>query len=264
MSICMLFPPISFKYFRSVCKLIQWGFSINTSFPWVQSSLSSSIYRLFTNENAAKSRRKERWKESRQEGRHGWQEEAITKKEGNLLDLHLQSHETSPPRHWYLKQGHVHHELLRSRCLRAYRRWSFPPCSLQQEVNHYISWDPNRCSSSSSRWIGQACRQWRHQSRHQIHQQQVNSLLFATNKTTALLGATTWIKRSWPNAICMPLLWKQLQRDFLNRNTLKFLLLKSSKYCNLDCTQIHKLITMKFVFSWFILSKCISVKYYNS
>ena len=38
--------------------------------------------------------------------------------EGELWNLHLQGVETSSPRHWHLRKGHVDHEQFRERHLR--------------------------------------------------------------------------------------------------------------------------------------------------
>jgi len=41
-----------------------------------------------------------------------------------------------------LKQVHPNDELVRQRHLRAHRHRSFPPCPLQQEINHQLLRDP--------------------------------------------------------------------------------------------------------------------------
>merc|ERR1712004_503967 len=86
------------------------------------------------------------------------QQEEVQEKEGILRHLHLQGVEASPPRHWNLLQGHEHHELFRQRYLRTYRRRGFPFGSLQQEVHHHLSRDPNRRQAPPPRRVGQARR----------------------------------------------------------------------------------------------------------
>lgn len=71
------------------------------------------------------------------------QEEEEAQEEGELRHLHLQGVEAGAPRHRYLQQGHVDHELVRERHFRAHRRRSFPSRPLQQEVHHHVEGGPN-------------------------------------------------------------------------------------------------------------------------
>ena len=164
-------------------------FVINTTF-FTQCSIKSIlIYR-----HGTQSCRKERREESRKGKSWGWRKEEEERKEkGKLCYLHLQGVEASSSRHWYLQQSNGHHELVRQRHLRAHRHRSFPPCPLQQEINHQLSRDPDRHQAASARWIGQARRQWGNEGCDQVHQQQVNSLSLPP-KQTALLGATKCYK----------------------------------------------------------------------
>ena len=50
---------------------------------------------------------------SKAKGPAYWGQETQEEEEGELQHLHLQGVETGSPRHWYLCQGHVYHELLR-------------------------------------------------------------------------------------------------------------------------------------------------------
>ena len=49
----------------------------------------------------------------------------------------------------HLQQGHVHHEIVRQRHLRAHRRRGFPPGPLQPPLNHHEPGDPDRRPSAS-------------------------------------------------------------------------------------------------------------------
>ena len=140
--------------------------------------------------------RSERWKEGHQNGCHLRHEEEVAQAKRELCHLHLQGHEAGAPRHWYLQQSHEYHELIRERHLRAHRRWSFPPCSLQQEIDHHIARNPDGCASASSRWTSQTRSERGHQACHKIHQQQVKWFSRSKNKT-APLGATTSDLSSW-------------------------------------------------------------------
>lgn len=135
--------------------------------------------RIHIEQNATQS-----WNKRRQEGRYQGQncpcwrrQEKEEEKKGILCHLHIQSLETGSSRHWCFQQGHVNHEQLRQRHFRKNCRRSLKTCSLQQEIYHHISGDSDRCSSSIARRVGQARRQRRNQSCHQIHKQQVKSLL---------------------------------------------------------------------------------------
>ena len=48
------------------------------------------------------------------------------------------------------------------------RHWSFPPCPLQQEINHQLPRDPDRHQAASARWTGQTRREWRNQGCDQV------------------------------------------------------------------------------------------------
>lgn len=49
-----------------------------------------------------------------QEGDYGYQVEEAYR---DVLLVHLQGSQAGPPRHWYLEEGNVHHELLHQRYL---------------------------------------------------------------------------------------------------------------------------------------------------
>ena len=71
--------------------------------------------------------------ESRQqgEGRPHRRQEAQEAAKGKLRHLHLQGAEAGPPRHGHQQQGHVDHELVRERHLRAHRRRGVASGALQ-------------------------------------------------------------------------------------------------------------------------------------
>merc|ERR1711977_123524 len=112
---------------------------------------------LHISQNATKGRRQEArhqgtsckgtsqtrsWKEDQCDRR---EEEENKDAQGDLLFIHLQSPQASPPRHWYLQPRHVNFELLRQRHLRACCHRGLQACRLQQEVHHFIPRDPNIC-----------------------------------------------------------------------------------------------------------------------
>ena len=76
--------------------------------------------------------------------------------------------------HWYLIEGHVHHEQLRERHIRENRRRGIAFGTLQQAVDHHFQGNSDRCSPASPRRVGQTRRVWGHQGCHQVHQQQVS------------------------------------------------------------------------------------------
>ena len=50
------------------------------------------------------------------------------------------------PRHWCLLEGHVHHELVRERRLRAHRRRGLSSGSLQQALHDLVPRNPGKSS----------------------------------------------------------------------------------------------------------------------
>merc|ERR1711977_800372 len=97
----------------------------STSINSIQTTSITSQHLLTHQPNATKGRRQEArhqgtsckgtsqtrsWKEDQCDRR---EEEENKDAQGDLLFIHLQSPQASPPRHWYLQPRHVNFELLR-------------------------------------------------------------------------------------------------------------------------------------------------------
>merc|ERR1711977_749159 len=134
---------------------------------------------LHISQNATKGRRQE----ARHQGTsckgtsqtRSWKEDQCDRKEeenkdaqGDLLFIHLQSPQASPPRRWYLQPRHVNFELLRQWHLRACCHRGLQACRLQQEVHHFIPRDPNICPPHPPWRTRQARRFRRYQGRHKV------------------------------------------------------------------------------------------------
>ena len=82
--------------------------------PLVLESLSNMpSFRILDGQDTLQNRQESR-KESSQEGRTSQEEQEARR---DLLFLHLQGLEASPPRYRYLQEGYVYHELLHQRYL---------------------------------------------------------------------------------------------------------------------------------------------------
>ena len=66
-------------------------------------------------------------KKSAKKGKKGRLRQAPLQAQGVLLHLHLPCPQAGAPRHWYLQEGHVDHELVHQRRLRAHRPRGRPP-----------------------------------------------------------------------------------------------------------------------------------------
>ncbi|GFR31580.1 hypothetical protein TNCT_526901 [Trichonephila clavata] len=71
--------------------------------------------------------------------------------QGIFRQLHLQSFETVPPRHWNLQRSPVLHEFLRDRYFRAHCRRIVPFSSQPREQHHHLSGNSKRCTTFASR-----------------------------------------------------------------------------------------------------------------
>ena len=142
--------------------------------------------------------------------------------------------EAGSPRHRHLVQGNEHHEQLCQRHFQAHRRRGFPPGSLQQAIDDHESRDPDRRPPVAARWACQARRQWRHQSRHQVHQLQVNWLLvvlWRENKQ-ALIRANQFYSILRANNI-----WFTI---FPLLDSINLYLCGKQNWCELYCLKTHE------------------------
>jgi len=117
----------------------------------------------------------ERRQEGREagEGRQG-RRQAQEEAKGDLLGLHLQGAQAGAPGHGRLLQGHVHHELVRERHLRAHRGRGLAPRHPQRPLDHLVARNPDLGASAAAGRARQARRLRGHQGRHQVHQLQVD------------------------------------------------------------------------------------------
>ena len=83
--------------------------------------------------------------------------------------------EASAPGHWHLQQGHVHHELICQRHLRADRQRELQAVHAQWPLDHFVARDPDGRALAAARRVGQARGVRGHQGCHQVHQLQIGS-----------------------------------------------------------------------------------------
>ena len=137
---------------------------------------TSGFITIFKNGRKERRRSKKSW---------CWQE-GKKKKSWDLLHLHLQGPQAGPPRHWYLQEGHEHHELFHPRHLRQNRHRRIQARQIQQEKNPFFPRGPIRCQAHPPRRVGQTCRFRRNQGRHQVHPTMILHGFSAPNIATVL------------------------------------------------------------------------------